>query len=94
MTLGVLGLWAVSLPAITALPMMPKATGGVRWKRNQRMGYLSLALVLGHLIVMGWEGWLSPDSWPSGLLPISLWAALGCVVPLAAKMRRTRSQDR
>lgn len=28
MTLGVLGLWPVSLPAITTLPLMPKAIGG------------------------------------------------------------------
>ena len=93
MTLGVLGLWAVSLPAIATLPMMPKAIGGVRWKSNQRMGYLCLVLVLGHLVVMGWKGWISPETWPWGLPPISLWASIGCVVPLMAKIRRSRPQD-
>jgi DMSO/TMAO reductase YedYZ heme-binding membrane subunit len=90
MTLGVLGLWAVSLPAVVTLPMMPKAIGGVRWKRNQRMGYLCLALILGHLVVMGWRGWISPGTWPAGLPPISLWAAIGCALPLVARIRRTR----
>lgn len=93
MTLGILGLWAVSLPAITTLPMMPKSIGGVRWKRNQRMGYLALALVLGHLVVMGWRGWVTPTSWPAGLPPISLWAAIGCAVPLIGKGIRARSDD-
>lgn len=94
MTLGVLGLWAVSLPAITTLPMMPKAIGGVRWKRNQRMGYLALTLVLGHLVVMGWRGWVDPATWPSSLPPISLWAAVGCALPLVAKIRRSAPEDR
>ena len=92
MTLGVFGLWAVSFPAITTLPVMAKELGGVRWKRNQRMGYVCLLLVLGHLVVMGWKGWTNPSRWASygNLPPISLWAAIGCVIPLAAKLRRSR----
>jgi hypothetical protein len=34
---GVVALWALAFPAIATLPMMPKALGGIRWKRTQRM---------------------------------------------------------
>ena len=57
---GVIGLWALTMPALTTLPMMPKAIGGVRWKRSQRMGYLCLTLIVVHLVFLGWKGWLAP----------------------------------
>ncbi len=44
-TLGVVGLWALAIPGITTLPTMAKSIGGFRWKRSQRMGYVTLALV-------------------------------------------------
>jgi len=31
---GIIALWALSLPAITTLPMMPKAIGGMRWNQG------------------------------------------------------------
>jgi DMSO/TMAO reductase YedYZ heme-binding membrane subunit len=86
MAVGVVALWALAMPAIATLPMMPKAIGGKRWKRSQRMGYLCLVLVVAHLIVLGLKGWLAPTHWPSGLPPISLLAAAAAVVPLAAKL--------
>ena len=83
---GVLATWALTMPAITTLPMMPKAIGGARWKRNQRMGYLALALVAGHLVVFGLKGWLAPADWPTGLPPISLLAVIAALVPLVTKL--------
>lgn len=91
MAVGVIALWALAMPAITTLPMMPKAIGGARWKRNQRMGYLCLALVVTHLVVLGWKGWMSPGKWPSGLLPISLLAVVVAATPLVAKLWSRRS---
>ena len=35
MTVGVLAAFFLLAPALTTLPMMPKALGGWRWKRNQ-----------------------------------------------------------
>jgi DMSO/TMAO reductase YedYZ heme-binding membrane subunit len=86
MAVGVVALWALAMPAIATLPMMPKAIGGKRWKRSQRMGYLCLVLVVAHLTVLGLKGWLAPAHWPSGLPPISLLAAAAAVIPLAAKL--------
>ena len=51
--------------------MMPKAIGGQRWKRAQSLGYLALMLVVGHLAVLGWKGWMTPEKW-SGMPPVSL----------------------
>jgi DMSO/TMAO reductase YedYZ heme-binding membrane subunit len=92
MAVGIIALWALAMPAITTLPMMAQSIGGKRWKRNQRMGYLSLALIVAHLAVLGWKGWISPGKWPSGLLPISLIAVLVAVTPLLAKLRSKRGK--
>lgn len=88
LAVGVVALWALAMPAITTLPMMPKAIGGVRWKRSQRMGYLCLALVLAHMVVFGLRGWMSPKMWPWVLPPISLLAAIAAAIPLAAKLKQ------
>ena len=73
------------MPAITTLPMIPKAIGGIRWKRSQRMGYLCLGLVVAHMVVLGWRGWMTPQKWPWGFPPISMLAAFAAAVPLVAK---------
>jgi DMSO/TMAO reductase YedYZ heme-binding membrane subunit len=88
LVVGLLALWALSLPAITTLPMMPKALGSVRWKRSQRMGYVCLSLVAAHVVVLGLRGWLSPQTWPWMLPPISLVAAVAAVVPLVIRRAR------
>jgi len=86
LAVGVVALWALAIPAITTLPMMPKALGGIRWKRTQRMGYLCLSLVAAHMLVFGWKGWLTPDRWPWGLPPISMLAVIAASVPVVAKL--------
>ena len=85
---GVLALFLLLGPAVTTLPMMPKALGGQRWKRNQRLGYAALALVVVHLVVLGVKGWLAPKGWNGGLPPISLVAVVAALVPLLVKRRR------
>ena len=85
MATGVTALFFLSSPAITTLPMMPKALGGQRWKRAQRMGYVSLILVSAHLFVLGLKGWLKPQGWYAWMPPISLVAFVVAVVPLVVK---------
>ena len=94
LTFGVIGLWALAIPAIATLPMMSKAIGGLRWKRSQRMGYLCLSLVFAHMLVLGVNGWLTPATWPLGLPPISLWAAAAAALPLVAKWSPWYKGDR
>ncbi len=90
---GVLALFLLLGPAVTTLPMMPKALGGQRWKRNQRLGYAALVLVVVHLVVLGVKGWLAPKGWNGGLPPISLIAVVAALVPLVVKHRRVRKMQ-
>ena len=93
MAVGVVALFLLMSPAITTLPMMPKAIGGIRWKRSQRVGYLALALVVAHLVVLGLEGWLRPSGWPAGLPPISSLSCAAALVPLLAKLSERSSRS-
>jgi DMSO/TMAO reductase YedYZ heme-binding membrane subunit len=86
LAVGIVALWAVAIPAISTLPMMPKAIGGKRWKRSQRMGYLCLCLIVAHMVVFGLKGWLSPEAWPWGIPPISMLAVTAAAIPLVAKL--------
>ena len=94
MAVGILALFFLLSPAITTLPMMPKALGGWRWKRSQRVGYVALILVVVHLVVLGVKGWMTPSKWPSGFVPISLIACVIAIVPLAVKRRLVKEQER
>jgi DMSO/TMAO reductase YedYZ heme-binding membrane subunit len=85
MTVGVVALFFLLAPAVSTLPMIPKAIGGWRWKRNQRAGYIALALVLIHLVVLGLKGWLAPKGWHGGIPPVSLVAVVAALVPLLVK---------
>ena len=92
MAVGVIALFFLLAPALTTLPMMPKALGGWRWKRSQRAGYVALSLVLVHLVVLGLKGWLAPKGWHGGLPPISLVAAVAALVPLLVKRKLVRDK--
>ena len=87
MAVGVLALFFLLSPALATLPMMPKAIGGWRWKRGQRAGYVALILVVVHLVVLGWKGWLAPRGWHGGIPPVSLVAVIAALVPLLVKRR-------
>ncbi len=87
MAVGVVAFFFLMSPAIATLPMMPKAIGGKRWKRSQRLGYVTLILVVGHLVVLGWKGWMSPRKWHAGIPPISLVAVTVAMVPLLVKRK-------
>ena len=92
MTVGVLGLFFLLAPALATLPMMPKAIGGWRWKRNQRAGYIALALVVAHLMVLGIKGWLAPRGWHGGIPPVSLVAVVAALLPLFVKRKLMRDK--
>ena len=93
LAVGVIALFFLLSPAVTTLPMMPKALGGWRWKRSQRAGYVALVLVVVHLVVLGWKGWLAPQDWHGGLPPISLLAVVVAMVPLLVKRKLVRDKQ-
>ena len=92
LAVGVIALFFLMSPAITTLPMMPKALGGQRWKCAQRAGYIALSLVVVHLVVLGWKGWLAPKGWQGGLPPISLIAVVAALIPLLVKRKLAREK--
>lgn len=94
LTVGVIALFFLLSPAITTLPMMPKALGGWRWKRSQRAGYVALSLVVVHLVVLGWKGWLAPGGWHGGIPPVSLVAVIAALVPLLVKRKLTHDSQK
>jgi DMSO/TMAO reductase YedYZ heme-binding membrane subunit len=87
LTVGVVALFFLLSPAVTTLPGMPKAIGGWRWKRSQRAGYVALAFVVVHLVVLGIKGWLAPQGWHGGIPPVSLVAVVAALVPLLVKRK-------
>jgi DMSO/TMAO reductase YedYZ heme-binding membrane subunit len=87
MSVGVLALLFLLGPAVTTLPNMPREIGGWRWKRNQRLGYVALALVVAHLMALGLRGWLAPSGWHGGIPPVSLIAVLAALLPLLVKRK-------
>jgi len=93
MAVGVVALFFLLSPAITTLPTMPKALGGWRWKRSQRVGYLALLLVSVHLVVLGLKGWLTPQAWTAGMPPVSLVAFVAAVIPLLVKRKLVKEKE-
>ena len=58
------------------------------------MGYLTLILVVGHLVILGLKGWLAPKGWQAGIPPISLVAVSVALVPLLVKRRLIREKQK
>lgn len=69
---GVLAFFLFAVIAISSLPSVMESIKRENWIKIQRLGYWGLALIFLHVFFLGIEGWLQPESWPSGLLPISL----------------------
>jgi len=72
MLFGVLSFGVFSIVAITSLPSIEASLPQDAWLKLQRLGYLAFFFVLLHVFIMGFQGWLKPQDWPGGLLPISL----------------------
>lgn len=57
-----------------------------RYKAKERLclmlSIFAGAMLLGHLIAMGWGGWMKPWDWHGGLPPISLVTAVGALAAL------------
>jgi DMSO/TMAO reductase YedYZ heme-binding membrane subunit len=88
MAAGIFGLWCFCLPVVTTAPRMHEELGAERWLRSQRMGYVGLAATVVHVVVMGWAGWWTPETWPASMPPITILAFVVAVVPLLVKLSR------
>ena len=72
MLFGVLTFFLFALIAISSIPAVVDQMEHAAWLAVQRSGYFGILLIIGHVVVMGYGGWLAPEKWPGGLLPMSL----------------------
>ena len=86
MLFGVLALAIFAIVAISSIPSIAESLRQDQWLKIQRLGYLGLLLLAGHVFVMGYKGWLQPGTWPGGLLPISLVAFIIAAFVLLLKL--------
>jgi DMSO/TMAO reductase YedYZ heme-binding membrane subunit len=82
---GVLALFALAIPAITSADLVRKSMTADAWRRAQRLGLVALALGTAHVGVLGWRGWLAPETWPGGLPPLTVWAVGAGVLAFAIR---------
>ena len=73
---GILALFIFSIVALTSIPAIASQMKLEQWKLIQRLGYLAYGFVLLHVVVMGFRGWLSSNSYLYGFISISLVSAL------------------
>lgn len=82
---GALAFMVFIIPAYVTLPSVLKELKPAEWLKLQRYGYLGLLFVAIHASVWGFAGWLTPDTWPGGLIPITLIAVTFAMAALALK---------
>ena len=83
--LGLFGFICLMFPAYASLPEAVKQLGPKNWLRVQRVGYLTLGLILGHTAAMGAKQWVDPSLWPFYMPPISL---IGGIIAASALILR------
>lgn len=86
MLFGAFSLFLFTVVACCSLPNVRESMGENRWRRLQRMGYVGLLLVSGHLLAMGLSGWLTPREWPGWLPPVSMVAFVAALAALLARV--------
>src|SRR3989338_2139975 len=82
MLFGVISIIIFSVVSISSLNTIEKTIEKKEWLKIQRMGYLAFILVMLHVVFMGYRGWLQPQDWPGGLLPIILISFIFIVLTL------------
>lgn len=83
---GIIAFFIFTFVALISIPSIEKSLEEKTWKRIQQSGYAAFTLVAAHLLVMGINGWLTPNEWPGGLLPISLIAFVVVALTILLKI--------
>lgn len=86
MLFGVIALFVFTVVALSCIPSITDRLQWEQWQRIQRLGYAGLILVLLHVLLMGYRGWLQPSQWPGNLLPISLIAAAAIIMTILLRI--------
>jgi len=72
MLAGVTSLMIFAVQGVASLPSIEEKMKKSSWRLVQRLGYLALALALGHFLLIKWQGWVNIEQWPYHLPPLSL----------------------
>lgn len=86
MLFGVLAFFVFGAVAYSSIPVVAERLQPQQWERIQHWGYVALVLTFFHVLSMGLSGWLKPEGWPGGLLPISMVAAIIIAFVLLLKL--------
>ena len=80
LAMGILAFIIFSLVALSSVPSVEEKLHPDDWQRVQRYGLWAYFLVLLHVAVMGYGGWLRADSYQYGLASITLVSSLVIVL--------------
>ncbi len=83
---GTLALFLFSVLAIVSIPSVSEKLDKKAWDNISRIGFLGFGLVMLHVFVMGYSGWLDTSRWPGKMLPISLIAFLMILIVFIVKL--------
>ncbi len=89
MLFGVISFGLFGIITIISIPSVAASLSPGRWKTIQRSGYYGLAFVGLHVLVMSYAGWLKPDAFQYGVIPLSLTAVLIVAVTLLVRVLST-----
>lgn len=83
---GTLALFFFSVLAIVSIPSVSERFDKKAWDNINKIGLLGFGLVMLHVFVMGYTGWLDTAHWPGKMLPISLIAFLMILIVYIIKL--------
>lgn len=62
------------LPAYGSIPEVARDWGPKKWKKAQHTGYAAMALIAGHVFLMGYHKWPEPGTWHGNMPPLTMLA--------------------
>lgn len=94
LAMGILAFLIFTGVALSSLPAVEEKLHPDDWQRIQRYGLGAYALVLGHVAVMGYRGWLRPENYQYGLVSITLLSALAIILVFTIRALATDRHHR
>lgn len=83
---GILAFLIFSIVSVISIPSIEEKLDEEKWQQIQRFGYIAYIFVLLHVVMMGYKGWFTPESWQYGLASITLVASIFIVFVLLMRL--------
>ncbi len=91
---GIAAIVLLCSPALASLNGAKEKLGLRNWTRFQRLGYAALVFTALHVLAIGYQGWLTPRTWPAALPPITILSFALATVPVALRLVRAQGAAR